>query len=405
MKSSFYKYKLLYGAVFAKKKRLFLSVLGIVIGVASFVVMVSVGNGTKRKVLKEFRTFGSDTVVVVAGKATVRGGRPVQLEITTTLKLPDAKVLKRLFGVKTVAPVYDNSVIAEYRKNTTDTQLVGTTPEFFKIRRFSLVYGRFFTGEESLSNAKVAVIGWKIKRELFPTENPIGKTIKIRKLPFKIIGVLEKIGTDASGRDQDDQIIVPISSAMNRLFNVDYIKSIFVQVESETLLDIVCKEIDEVLRKRHMIFGNRERDYSILKAEEILKYKRRSTMIFSALIASISIISLIVGSFGVMAVMMLSVKERTKEIGIRKAIGATKKDILLNFLLESSIITSFGGFFGIVLGSVFSFIIARIAHYPFIFSVKLSLIAFFISVIFGVFAGVYPAKKASDVDPAEILSG
>ncbi len=399
MKGSWLEYRLLYGAVFHKKVRLFLSVLGIIIGVASLVVMVSVGEGAKKKVLREFETFGSDTIVVMAGKAVVRGGRAIQMELATTLKLEDARPLKRLYGVKRVAPVYDNTVVVEYGRNAASTVAVGTTPAFSKIRRYRLWEGRFFTREEAWKNAKKVVIGWKVKEELFPREDPLGKTIRIRKLPFKVVGVMEKMGTDASGKDQDDQVIVPITSAMNRLFNVDYIKSIFVQVESEGLIDAVARMIDDVMKKRHLILNGKERDYSIVKAEEILKYKKKSAVMFSGLIASISVISLLVGSFGVMAAMMLAVKERKREIGIRKAFGATRGRILFHFLVESLFITLVGGVLGIALGILISLLAIILAHYPFVLPVKPAVIAIVVTVVFGVFSGLYPAKKAADVDP------
>ncbi len=393
------KFKLLFGAIFSKKIRLFLSILGIIIGVAALVVMVSVGEGAKLKVLKEFKTFGSDTVVVMAGKARIRAGRPVQLQVSTTLKLEDAEAAKRLFGVIRVAPVYDGTTVVEYETESAFTSVVGTTPQFLKIRRFELSEGRVFTEKEAFHNAKVVIIGQKVKENLFGDENPLGKRIRISKIPFKVIGVLEKIGVDASGKDQDDQVIIPISSCMNRLFNVDYIKSIFVQVSDEKLLEEVVKALDTLLKKKHNIRKNKAKDYTILKAEEILKYKKRTASIFSALIASISIISLLVGAFGVMAVMILSVKERNKEIGLRKALGATKRDILLQFMLEALFITSFGGTFGMLIGYLFVLIFTVFTKYPLVLPIKSAFIAFVITVIFGVFSGIYPAKKAADIDP------
>ena len=390
--------KLLFGAIFFKKLRLFLSILGIIIGVAALVVMVSVGKGAKIKVLKEFRTFGSDTVVVMAGKARIRAGRPVQLEISTTLKMEDAKALKRVFGVVRVAPVFDGTTVVEYETESAFTSVVGTTPDFFRIRRFSLSEGRIFTKKEAFHNAKVAVIGQKVKENLFGNEDPLGKRIRISKIPFEVIGVLDKIGVDASGKDQDDQVIIPITSATNRLFNVDYIKSIFVQVADEGLLDSVVKALDKILSQRHLIKG-REKDYTILKAEEILKYKKKTASIFSMLIASISVISLLVGAFGVMAVMILSVKERTKEIGLRKALGATKKAVVIQFMLEAIFITFFGGLLGLFSGYILVIVFSIIFSYPLVLPVKSAFVAFVITVLFGIFSGVYPAKKAADIDP------
>ncbi len=399
-----YELKLRYGALFYKKKRFLLSVLGIVIGVAAFFVMVSIGEGAKKKLLKEFETFSPDTITVVAGKTRIRGGRPIQVETATTLKVADAKALERLFGVLRVAPVYENTAVVEYGSEATTAMVVGSTPAMFEIRRFKLKSGRIFTDYEAWHNAKVAVIGSKVSEELFGSVNPVGLTIRVRKLPFKVIGVMEQMGTDASGRDLDNQVIIPISSATNRVFNVDYISSIFVQTMGEGYLDAVARSIDDVMKKRHVIVGNKERDYSIIKAEEILKYKKRSTMIFSALIVSISVISLLVGSFGVMAVMMLSVKERQREIGIRKAFGATKRAIILQFLEESALITSVGGIMGMALGALVSAVVSAISRYPYVLPVKPALLSAVITLFFGVVSGVYPAKKAADVDPIDTLT-
>lgn len=395
--------RLKYGALLYNKKRLFLSVLGIVIGVAALVVMVAVGEGAKRKVLKEFETFSPDTIAVVAGKTRLRGGRPIQISIATTLKLADARALERLWGVKRVAPVYEGSALLEYGDNTVQAAVVGSVPKLFLIRRYTLEEGRVFTEREAWHNAKVVVLGYAVKRDLFGDEDALGKPIRVRKIPFEVIGVMEKMGTDAAGRDLDRQVIIPITSVMNRLFNVDYLTSVLVQVEDESLLDQVSGAIDRMLRKRHLITGEKEPDYSIVKAEEILKNKKRSSMIFSAFVVSVSAISLLVGSFGVMAVMILSVKERRREIGIRKAIGADNWSILKQFLKEAVVITMFGGLVGVLLGALFSVFVAWAFKYPLVLPVKSAFVAFSVTLFFGVASGIYPAKKAAAVDPVTTL--
>ncbi len=395
--------RLKFGAIFYKKKRLFLSVLGIVIGVAAVVVMISVGEGAKEKVMREFETFSPDTLTVVAGKTRIRGGRAITVRRYTTLKMEDAEAVKKILGVVRVAPVYEGSVTVEYERETITCTLVGSTPEIFKIRRFSLLEGRIFTQREAYRNGKVAVIGYRVWKELFKDEDPIGKRIRIRKLPFVVVGLMKKMGTDASGRDLDSQVIIPISSATNRVFNVDYISAIFVQTAGEAFLNDVSTNIERILMERHEIRNPQDKDFSIVRAEEILKGKAQSAMIFSVFIVSIAAISLLVGAFGVMAVMILSVKERRKEIGLRKALGATKKDIVLQFLGESMAITMFGGFLGVVAGFLLSLLVCALAKYPFVNPAKPSAVAFAVTFFFGVVSGVYPALKASQIDPIATL--
>ena len=400
-----YAFRLRYGALFYKKRRLFLSILGVVIGVAAIVVMVSVSEGSKAKLMREFETFSPDTLTVVAGRVRLRGGRPITTEKYTTLKLEDAWSLEGIFGVVRVAPVYEGSVVAEYGENSMRVTVVGSTPQIFAIRRYKMAYGRIFTHAEAMKNGKVAVIGYKVCQELFGCRDPVGKRIRIRKLPFLVVGVMEKMGTDASGRDLDSQIIIPISSATNRVFNVDHISSIFVQVASELFLQDVSDNVARILRKRHGIRRGFPDDFSVLKAEEILKNKERSAMIFSIFTISIAFISIIVGSFGVMAVMILSVRERTVEVGLRKALGATEFDIVKQFLEESAVITLFGGIAGSVLGIMMSFVASKLFKYPFVLSPIYLLLSLLIVVALGIVAGIYPARKASKVDPVVSLRG
>lgn len=396
--------KLIYGGAFSKKKRLFFSVIGILIGVSALVVMVSVGEGSKAKVDRQFEEFGINNVVVFPGKAGVRGGRAVVMEMMPTLKLEDASALKNIWGVKRVTPIYDlGSVVVQVGNRKITTRVVGADEAYFAIRKYSIYSGRFFSSKEVARSDLVAVIGWKIKDEVFPDSTPIGDLILISKLPFRIIGVLDKKGTDISGQDLDDVIVVPITVAMRRLDNVDYIKAIEIECESKEVVPLVEKAVDKVLAERHKIIKPEYKDYTIIRAEDIAKQQSQTIGMFSMIIGSVSIISLIVGTFGVMAMMILSVRERYREIGVRKAIGATNRDIMRMFLVEALLITSIGGFLGIILGTAISFGINWMMGNPLILPVKPVIVAFLSMVIFGTMAGLYPAYKASRVDPIESI--
>jgi len=396
------KHRLLWGGLFYKKLRLFLSLLGIIIGVAALIIMNSFGESAQEKTLKEISTFGPDVILVVAGSVQVHGGRPIQMELATTLKPSDAKSLRAIDGIKYISPVYNGLGIVRYKKNTYVTTVTGVNREYLLIRKFPLAMGRNFTNEEIRTFKKVVILGNKVKKELFGDEDPIGKMIFINKLPFKVIGVLGPIGVDASGEDQDDQVLIPYTVAMAAVYNVDYLKSIYLSVEDTSEIPSVVKRIDKILLKRHKVKEN-DKDFSIVKAEDILQAKTRTSKIFSSLVGSISVLCLVVGALGVTAIMMLSVNERKKEIGIRKALGAKERDILFQFLMESIFITFVGGLIGVIIGLLISFVLLPLLHYPLVFPWTPIVISVVLTIGFGIVSGIYPAYKASRIDPAILL--
>ena len=396
------KYKLLLGGIFYKKLRLFLSLLGIIIGVSALLVMNSFGESAKVKTLKEIETFGPEVLMIIPGNVRVRAGRAIQTEFTTTLKIEDVKALKKIAGIKYISPIYHGECIVRYLRNNILTLIRGVNEEYIKLRNFSLIAGRNFYKEEIHTYKKVAILGYKVKRNLFGDKDAIGKIIFIRKLPFKVIGVLKPIGIDASGEDQDDQILVPYTTLMAAVFNVDYLTGIYISAEAPSYISSIEKQINEILLKRHKV-NETNKDFTIIKAEDILEFKIKTTQIFSILVGTISVLCLLVGVLGVTAIMTLAVNERKKEIGIRKALGAREKDILFQFLIESVFITLLGGFIGIILGFLASFILLPLFKYPLIFPLKPIFISVFLTLIFGLIAGVYPAYKASKVDPMILL--
>lgn len=396
------KYKLLLGGIFYKKLRLFLSLLGIIIGVSALLIMNSFGESAKVKTLKEIETFGPEVLMIIPGNVRVRAGRAIQTELTTTLKIEDAKALKKIAGIKYISPIYHGECIVRYLRNNILTLIRGVNEQYLKLRNFSLIAGRNFYKEEIRTYKKVAILGYKVKRNLFGDKDAIGKIIFIRKLPFKVIGVLKPIGIDASGEDQDDQILVPYTTLMAAVFNVDYLTGIYIGAEAPSYIPGIEKQINEILLKRHKV-NETNKDFAIVKAEDILEFKIKTTQIFSILVGTISVLCLLVGVLGVTAIMTLAVNERKKEIGIRKALGAKEKDILFQFLIESIFITLLGGFIGIVLGFIASFVLLPLFKYPLIFPLKPIFISIFLTLIFGLIAGIYPAYKASKVDPVILL--
>lgn len=396
------KYKLLFGGLFYKKLRLLLSVIGIIIGVASLLIMNAFGESAKIKTLKEIETFGPEIIMVVAGSVRVHGGRAIQTEITTTLKPNDAEALRKIKDIKYLSPVFNGDGIVRYLGNTLTTIINGVNEEYLLLRKFSLLEGRNFLADEILGYKKVAILGYKIKTELFGDKNAIGEIIRINKLPFRVIGVLEPIGIDASNADQDDQVLIPWTVAVSALYNVDYIRSIYLSVEDISQISSVKQQVNDILLKRHQV-SERNKDFDIVKAEDILEVKTQTTDLFSNLVKSISILCLLIGAIGVTAIMTLSVNERKKEIGIRKSLGAKDRELLFQFLIESVIVTVAGGIIGILIGLVSSLILLPLFKYPLVFPWFPILTSAFLTVTFGILAGIYPAYKATKIDPIVLL--
>lgn len=396
------KYKLLFGGLFYKKLRLLLSVIGIIIGVASLLIMNAFGESAKIKTLKEIETFGPEIIMVVAGSVRVHGGRAIQTEITTTLKPNDAEALRKIKDIKYLSPVFNGDGIVRYLGNTLTTIINGVNEEYLLLRKFSLLEGRNFLTDEILGYKKVAILGYKIKTELFGDKNAIGEIIRINKLPFRVIGVLEPIGIDASNADQDDQVLIPWTVAVSALYNVDYIRSIYLSVEDISQISSVKQQVNDILLKRHQV-SERNKDFDIVKAEDILEVKTQTTDLFSNLVKSISILCLLIGAIGVTAIMTLSVNERKKEIGIRKSLGAKDRELLFQFLIESVIVTVAGGIIGILIGLVSSLILLPLFKYPLVFPWFPILTSAFLTVTFGILAGIYPAYKATKIDPIVLL--
>ncbi len=386
------------------KIRTFLSLSGIIIGVCSVIVMVSIGKGTEEKIVGEITKMGSNLLVVNAGKVKIMAGRARQTKLVTTLKLKDAEsILARSSNINCVAPAQQKKLQVKHGNLNTKTSVVGTTPDIVAVQDYSIAKGRFFAEDENNGLRRVAVIGQTVVENVFGQEDPLGGIIRIGKVPFEVIGVLSPKGLDINGADQDDQIFIPVKTSLRRLFNLDYINAIYVQAKDSNSMSGVESEIRTILRGRHHIKDGKSDDFTIQNQTTVLETQRKSRKVFTLLTSSIAAISLLVGGIGVLAVMLISIKDRIKEIGIRRAVGAKKSDILIQFLTESLLLSISGGVIGIILGITLSVITAIFADWPLRIPINIISGSFLSTFIIGVFFGVYPAKKAANLDPIKAL--
>jgi putative ABC transport system permease protein len=387
-----------------RKARTALSLSGVIIGVCAVIIMVAVGKGTEEKIVSQITKMGSNLLLVNAGQVKIIAGRARQVKVVTTLELKDADgILNEAESVKNVAPAQTKKLQVKYENLSTNTNIVGTTPDIIEVQNHTLAQGRFFDEDEDKGLRRVAVVGQIVVDNIFEEQYPIGKIIRIGKVPFEVIGVLSPKGLDVNGMAQDDQIFIPVRTALRRVFNLDYINAIYVKVKDSSLMDETEKEIRGILRGKHHLKEGKNDDFTIQNQATVLETQRESSKVFTLLIGSIAAISLIVGGIGILVVMLISIKERTKEIGIRRAVGAKRKDILFQFFSEALILSIGGGIIGVIIGVTVSMVVAFFAGWPFIVSINAIALALLSTFIIGIFSGVYPARKASLLDPIKAL--
>jgi putative ABC transport system permease protein len=388
----------------AHKMRTALAVIGIVIGVSAVVLMVAIGRGAQESVLKKIQGLGTNLLIVTAGKVRIIAGRPRQTGNTTSLTVRDAEVLaSESSAIAAASPFQGKKYLVKYGDASTNTIVSGTTPEFPDIRNFRPAAGRFFTDDEVKASLRVAVIGKTIVRNLFEDRASIGETIRINNVPFEVIGVLEEKGVNAIGQDDDDQILIPITTVMHRLMNVIYVNNIYIAARDVSLMDKAATDIASILRERHHVKPGKDDDFSIQNQIDILRAEQETSETFTMLLGGIAAISLLVGGVGILAIMLISIKERIREIGLRRALGARKKDILLQFLMEALALSLAGGIIGAVLGVLGSLIVGWTTELPTSVSVLSVVVSFLFSAAIGLFFGIYPARKAAEFDPIHAL--
>jgi len=393
-------------ALMVNKMRSALTMLGIIIGVSAVIAMIAVGSGAKARIAEQIASMGSNLLIVLSGSST-SGGIRFGTGTVPTLTADDAKaILAEIPAVKYVAPNLTGVAQVVFGNQNWSTIINGTFPEVLEIRNWSLASGRPFTQQDIDGATKVCLLGKTVAENLFGGIDPIGQIVRIKKVPFTVVGVLASKGQSTYGTDQDDTIFVPLTTAQKRLFGMQFpgmVRAIAVQAREPEVMKEVESQITALLRQRHRIQPNQENDFSVRNLTEVMSSAEQSASVMSLLLGAIASISLIVGGIGIMNIMLVSVTERTREIGIRMAVGAKGRDILLQFLIESLVLSLIGGAMGIGIGIAGTFILSTFTQWPTLFSIQAVLLAFLFSGSVGVFFGFYPARKASLLNPIEAL--
>jgi len=389
-------------SILSNKMRTFLTMLGIIIGVSSLIAMLAVGYGAQKSIQESLSSLGANLLIVMPGNISHGGisyGKGMVSRMTHSHALKIKKMLPYILRVD--SNVQGNAQVV-YEKNNTRTTILGTTTSYPLMRNAMPYFGRFFTDSENLSLKKVAVIGQTVVNNLFGSENPIGKTIKINRKNFTVIGVLPAKGS-AGMRDQDDIIVIPLNTAMKIILGKQYVDFIWAEVSAPDMIEQAISSITNLMRKELGTGENKEDPVSVMNMSDIKEMFSQTAKTFSLLLGAIAGISLIVGGIGIMNIMLVSVTERTKEIGLRKAIGATKRAILLQFLIEAVIVSVIGGIIGIILGSTTAILISKFAKWATYIPPSAIVMSFSFSAIVGILFGLWPAKKASELSPIEAL--
>ena len=393
-------------ALMVNKMRSALTMLGIIIGVGAVIAMVAVGTGAKQRIADQIASMGSNLLIVLSGSST-SGGLRFGSGTVPTLTVDDAKtILNEIPAVKYVAPTLGGGAQVVFGNQNWSTIINGTTPEALEIRDWLVEEGRTFTQQDIDGATKVCLLGKTVVDNLFGGIDPIGQIVRIKMVPFTVIGVLATKGQSTQGQDQDDTIIVPLTTAQKKLFGMQFpgmVRLILVQAMAPEVMKDVENQINDLLRQRHHIQPKQDNDFSVRNLTEIMSTAEQSAKVMQYLLLAIASISLIVGGIGIMNIMLVSVTERTREIGIRIAVGAKGRDILLQFLIESLVLSLIGGTMGIGIGMAGTLVLSKLTQWPTLFSVEAILLAFLFSGSVGVFFGFYPARKASMLNPIEAL--
>jgi putative ABC transport system permease protein len=390
-------------ALRANKARSLLTMLGIIIGVAAVITMISLGQGAKEAVEEQMRAMGTDLIYVRSG--AIMSGH-IRMAEGTTQQL-DEQDLKRLRAscttVDVIIPEITEGEQVSYGNLNWNTTIIGTSPEYLTLRNYSLAQGENFTEHDLNTLARVAILGPRVVENLFPSGNPVGKSMRIGRTRFEVIGVTEEKGISSGWMDYDDAIIIPYTTAQKRVFGLDHLERIIARMKDESLLNAAFLEIEEVLRSSHRLRPDEENDFNLRFQADYNAAKEETTKTLSYLLAGVALVSLVVGGIGIMNIMLVSVTERTREIGLRMAVGAKRRDILSQFILESVTLALIGGLLGILLGVGSSTWLTESFGWSTIIAPGGIALSFLFAFVVGVFFGIYPSRKASLLDPIEAL--
>jgi putative ABC transport system permease protein len=394
-------------ALRVNKMRSALTMLGIIIGVAAVIAMVAVGSGAQERIREQIASIGSNLIVVLSGSITSSGIRTGTGNAQTLTEDDARAIMRECDAAAYAAPAVRGGAQIVFGNNNWGTQILGTTPDYLSVRDLQVEQGQPFTTSDVEAASKVALLGKTVIDNLFNGENPVGQIIRIKTVPFTVIATLVPKGQSPTGQDQDDVVLMPIGTAKKKVIgtsqaNYAAVGSIYVQAR-EGRTDDVQDQMKALLRQRHHLQANEDDDFTIRNMEEVFKAQETSARVMSILLAAIASVSLIVGGIGIMNIMLVSVSERTKEIGLRQAVGAKTRDILSQFLVEAVTLSIVGGAIGIALGITASMLISYFAQWSTVVSPGSIVVAFLFSALVGVFFGFYPARKAAYMDPIEAL--
>mgnify|MGYP003617112473 FL=1 len=395
--------KIAWKAILLNKTRAMLTMLGIIIGVASVIAMLAIGEGSKESIKKNISSMGANLITIRPG-AGMMGGVRSDASDNQTLTMADYSALKSQAKlIKDISPLVNGNGQSIAGSNNWPTSIYGASPEYLKIRDWGVEEGSMFTQDDIDSYSKMVVIGKTVQENLFPNENPIGKMIRFKNIPFKVIGVLKEKGENTFGQDQDDIILAPYTSVQKRVLAQTFLQSIVASSLTEENSEQAVTEIKSIMENQHKIKPGEDNDFNVSSQQELISMFSSTSEMLTILLVAIASISLLVGGIGIMNIMYVSVKERTREIGLRMAIGAKSKDILMQFLIESVLISITGGVLGVAIGLMTTFGIKQFAGWPVSITISSIVLSFAVCTITGVFFGWYPARKAAQADPITAL--